>query len=71
MMCGCCCRCTMTLVFELPEARVEAATPIIRQVMAEAALPRGGAIRAARGRYRHRGKLGCGALDHDAGRCFT
>lgn len=27
------------LVFELPEARVEAATPIIRQVMAEAALP--------------------------------
>jgi DNA polymerase-1 len=27
------------LVFELPEHRVEAATPIIRQVMAEAALP--------------------------------
>ncbi|WDA42395.1 DNA polymerase I [Erythrobacter sp. BLCC-B19] len=27
------------LVFELPEGRVEAATPIIRQVMAEAALP--------------------------------
>ena len=27
------------LVFELPEDRVEAATPIIRQVMAEAALP--------------------------------
>lgn len=27
------------LVFELPETRVEAATPIIRQVMAEAALP--------------------------------
>ena len=27
------------LVFELPEARVEASTPIIRQVMAEAALP--------------------------------
>jgi len=27
------------LVFELPEARVEAATPVIRQVMAEAALP--------------------------------
>ena len=27
------------LVFELPESRVEAATPIIRQVMAEAALP--------------------------------
>lgn len=27
------------LVFELPEERVEAATPIIRQVMAEAALP--------------------------------
>ncbi len=27
------------LVFELPEARVEAATPIIRQVMAEATLP--------------------------------
>jgi DNA polymerase I len=27
------------LVFELPEQRVEAATPIIRQVMAEAALP--------------------------------
>jgi DNA polymerase-1 len=27
------------LVFELPEARVAAATPIIRQVMAEAALP--------------------------------
>jgi len=27
------------LVFELPEARVEAATPIIRRVMAEAALP--------------------------------
>lgn len=27
------------LVFELPEARVEAATPIIRQVMAEAAAP--------------------------------
>ena len=27
------------LVFELPEARVEAATPIIRAVMAEAALP--------------------------------
>lgn len=27
------------LVFELPEARVEAAAPIIRQVMAEAALP--------------------------------
>lgn len=27
------------LVFELPEARVEAATPIIRQIMAEAALP--------------------------------
>ncbi|QDH33526.1 DNA polymerase I [Porphyrobacter sp. YT40] len=27
------------LVFELPEARVEAATPIIRKVMAEAALP--------------------------------
>ncbi len=27
------------LVFELPEARIEAATPIIRQVMAEAALP--------------------------------
>jgi DNA polymerase-1 len=27
------------LVFELPEARVQAATPIIRQVMAEAALP--------------------------------
>lgn len=27
------------LVFELPEARVDAATPIIRQVMAEAALP--------------------------------
>ena len=26
-------------MFELPEARVEAATPIIRQVMAEAALP--------------------------------
>ncbi|MBA4045247.1 MAG: DNA polymerase I [Erythrobacter sp.] len=27
------------LVFELPEGRVEAATPIIRQVMAEAAMP--------------------------------
>jgi DNA polymerase-1 len=27
------------LVFELPEARVEASTPVIRQVMAEAALP--------------------------------
>jgi DNA polymerase-1 len=27
------------LVFELPEGRVEAATPIIRQVMADAALP--------------------------------
>ncbi len=27
------------LVFELPEERIEAATPIIRQVMAEAALP--------------------------------
>jgi DNA polymerase-1 len=27
------------LVFELPEARVEAATPIIRRVMAEAAMP--------------------------------
>jgi DNA polymerase-1 len=27
------------LVFELPESRVEAATPIIRRVMAEAALP--------------------------------
>ncbi len=27
------------LVFEMPEARVEAATPIIRQVMADAALP--------------------------------
>ncbi|MEQ5788367.1 DNA polymerase I [Erythrobacter sp. NFXS35] len=27
------------LVFELPEARVEAATPIIRRIMAEAALP--------------------------------
>ena len=26
-------------VFELPETRVEAATPVIRQVMAEAALP--------------------------------
>ena len=27
------------LVFELPESRVEAATPVIRRVMAEAALP--------------------------------
>ena len=27
------------LVFEMPEARVEAATPVIRQVMADAALP--------------------------------
>ena len=50
------------LVFEVPTGDVDAATPMIREVMATAALPAVELSVAAPDRYRHGSQLGGGAL---------